>query len=204
MSRPKLRYAHQGGHNPPVVVVHGSGVAKVSDDYKRYLENAFRDAFKLKGTRCAWNCVRAANPFEGQNRRPHCQSGTAKRRDKIRSKRLFGSNGLWALKNRTAPDANCWSMAGGAKSLFGELSAFRLEFTSGDVIFGRSVRPIRSVFANPRIKQLENKNMSGKGQLLQDPFLNTLRKEHIPSRSTWSTASNCRARSNRSTSTSCC
>jgi GTP-binding protein len=39
--RPKLRYAHQGGHNPPVVIIHGTSVASIKDQYKRYLENTF-------------------------------------------------------------------------------------------------------------------------------------------------------------------
>ena len=50
VSRPKLRYAHQGGSNPPIVIVHGNGLQNVTDAYKRYLENRFRTAFKLKGT----------------------------------------------------------------------------------------------------------------------------------------------------------
>jgi GTP-binding protein len=93
MSRPKLRYAHQGGHNPPVVVVHGSGVAKVSDDYKRYLENAFRDAFKLKGTPLRVELRQGNNPYEGKKQAPLTVSQERqKRRDKIRSKRLFGKS----------------------------------------------------------------------------------------------------------------
>ena len=47
LHRPKLRYAHQGGSNPPVVVVHGSGLDGLPGSYVRYLENSFRDAFKL-------------------------------------------------------------------------------------------------------------------------------------------------------------
>ncbi len=50
VSRPKLRYAHQGGSNPPIVIIHGNGLQNVTDSYKRYLENRFRTAFKLKGT----------------------------------------------------------------------------------------------------------------------------------------------------------
>jgi GTP-binding protein len=50
VSRPKLRYAHQGGSNPPIVVIHGNGLQNITDSYKRYLENRFREAFKLKGT----------------------------------------------------------------------------------------------------------------------------------------------------------
>ncbi len=62
--RPKLRYAHQGGSNPPIVVVHGNGVERLSDAYRRYLEGRFRDHFKLVGTplRVTWKGSR--NPFD--------------------------------------------------------------------------------------------------------------------------------------------
>ena len=48
--RPKLRYAHQGGQNPPVVVIHGNSLQAVPDSYKRYLEGWFREQFNLAGT----------------------------------------------------------------------------------------------------------------------------------------------------------
>ena len=48
--RPKLRYAHQGGRNPPLIVIHGNALDKVPDSYRRYLENVFREVFKLQGT----------------------------------------------------------------------------------------------------------------------------------------------------------
>ncbi|TAG84868.1 MAG: ribosome biogenesis GTPase Der, partial [Burkholderiales bacterium] len=47
--RPKLRYAHQGGSNPPVVVIHGTSLDKISATYHRYLERFFIDAFELRG-----------------------------------------------------------------------------------------------------------------------------------------------------------
>src|SRR5256885_14661982 len=50
LSRPKLRYAHQGGSNPPIVVVHGTALNAVSDSYRRYLEADFRRVFRLEGT----------------------------------------------------------------------------------------------------------------------------------------------------------
>jgi GTP-binding protein len=61
--RPKLRYAHQGGMNPPIVVVHGNNLDHVSDGYRRYLEGRIRDHFKLAGTplRVEWKAGR--NPF---------------------------------------------------------------------------------------------------------------------------------------------
>ena len=48
--RIRLRYAHQGGRNPPVIVIHGSPGGRTPEDYRRYLENSFREAFRLKGT----------------------------------------------------------------------------------------------------------------------------------------------------------
>ena len=48
--RIKLRYAHQGGRNPPVVVIHGNQTQHVPDAYRRFLENHFREVFRLRGT----------------------------------------------------------------------------------------------------------------------------------------------------------
>ncbi len=61
--RPKLRYAHQGGMNPPLIVIHGNALENVPDAYRRYLEHFFREAFKLEGTplRIAFRTGR--NPF---------------------------------------------------------------------------------------------------------------------------------------------
>ena len=60
----KLKYAHQGGQNPPVVVVHGNNVKSVPDHYRRYLENYFRDRFDLYGTEVRVVFRKGANPFE--------------------------------------------------------------------------------------------------------------------------------------------
>ena len=62
--RPKMRYAHQGGMNPPVVVVHGNSLDNIKDSYKRYLESRFREHFKLTGTPMRIEMRSAANPFE--------------------------------------------------------------------------------------------------------------------------------------------
>jgi GTP-binding protein len=64
MFRPKLRYAHQGGMNPPVVVVHGNSLEHVTDAYKRYLEGRFRDHFKLVGTPLRIEMKTSRNPFD--------------------------------------------------------------------------------------------------------------------------------------------
>ncbi len=63
MFRPKLRYAHQGGLNPPVIVVHGNSLEGVTDTYKRYLEGRFRKAFDLVGTPLRVEMKSARNPY---------------------------------------------------------------------------------------------------------------------------------------------
>ncbi|WP_353191790.1 ribosome biogenesis GTPase Der [Pandoraea pnomenusa] len=62
-SRPKLRYAHQGGSNPPIIVIHGNNLDGVTDTYRRYLENRFRETFKLKGTPLRIEFRNSANPY---------------------------------------------------------------------------------------------------------------------------------------------
>ncbi len=61
--RPKLRYAHQGGSNPPIVVVHGTSLDHVPEAYKRYLVGRFRDKFGLVGTPVRVEMRSADNPF---------------------------------------------------------------------------------------------------------------------------------------------
>lgn len=63
MFRPKLRYAHQGGMNPPVIVVHGNSLEHVTDAYKRFLEGRFRKAFSLIGTPLRIEMKTSANPY---------------------------------------------------------------------------------------------------------------------------------------------
>src|SRR3546814_20270410 len=48
--RPKMRYAPQGGQNPPLVIIHGNALDAIPDSYRRYLETRFRDAFKQIGS----------------------------------------------------------------------------------------------------------------------------------------------------------
>jgi GTP-binding protein len=62
--RPKLRYAHQGGMNPPVVVVHGTSLEHVTDAYKRYLEGRVRAHFELVGTPLRIEMRSGSNPFD--------------------------------------------------------------------------------------------------------------------------------------------
>jgi GTP-binding protein len=61
--RPKLRYAHQGGVNPPLVIVHGSALRHVPAAYRRYLEHFFSDAFQLRGTPLRIQFKTGANPY---------------------------------------------------------------------------------------------------------------------------------------------
>ena len=63
MFRPKLRYAHQGGMNPPLVVVHGNSLEHVTDVYKRYLEARIRAHFKLSGTPLRIEMRSSRNPY---------------------------------------------------------------------------------------------------------------------------------------------
>ncbi len=63
MFRPKLRYAHQGGMNPPVIVVHGNSLEHVTDAYKRFLEGRFRKAFDLIGTPLRVEMKTSKNPY---------------------------------------------------------------------------------------------------------------------------------------------
>jgi GTP-binding protein len=88
--RPKMRYAHQGGSNPPIVVIHGSGLDDVKRPYKRYLENTFRKAFKLKGTPLRIELRSSTNPFEGRHKPLTEKQDAQRRRRKIVSKRRYG------------------------------------------------------------------------------------------------------------------
>lgn len=63
MFRPKMRYAHQGGMNPPVIVIHGNSLEHVPDAYKRFLEGRFRKAFDLVGTPLRIDFKTSHNPY---------------------------------------------------------------------------------------------------------------------------------------------
>jgi GTPase len=62
-ARPKLRYAHQGGQNPPRIIIHGNSLDHVAETYRRYLENVFRRTFKLVGTPLAVEFRTGRNPY---------------------------------------------------------------------------------------------------------------------------------------------
>lgn len=61
--RPKLRYAHQGGRNPPLIVVHGNALDHLPDAYQRYLERTFLEVFKLQGTPLRVQFKSSSNPY---------------------------------------------------------------------------------------------------------------------------------------------
>lgn len=90
--RIKLRFAHLGGHNPPIIVVHGNQTSQVPNSYKRYLENEFRKVFKLEGTPVRVEFKQNANPYAGrtnsitdaQKERKRRQVQKFKKRDKKR------------------------------------------------------------------------------------------------------------------------
>ncbi len=62
--RPKMRYAHQGGQNPPLVIIHGNALDAINDSYKRYLESRFRKVFKLEGTPMRIEFKSSTNPYK--------------------------------------------------------------------------------------------------------------------------------------------
>lgn len=66
--RPKLRYAHQGGMNPPTIIIHGNSLDNVPDSYTRYLTDFFRRAFKLEGSPLKIEYISQENPFEEKGR----------------------------------------------------------------------------------------------------------------------------------------
>jgi len=67
--RPKMRYAHQGGMNPPLVIIHGSALSQVPAAYRRYLEHFFTDVFQLRGTPLRIQFKTGVNPYADTNAR---------------------------------------------------------------------------------------------------------------------------------------
>jgi GTP-binding protein len=92
--RPKPRYAHQGGKNPPVIILHGNALEGLRDDYTRYLEASLRKAFKLQGTplRIQVKEDEGKNPYEGKKRAaPTKGDETRRRREKRIRRKVYGS-----------------------------------------------------------------------------------------------------------------
>ena len=86
-----MRYAHQGGSNPPLIIVHGSALDKVPASYQRYLEKCFSDAFKLQGTPLRIEFKSGKNPFADKAPRPLTESEErSAHRKRIRGRKLYG------------------------------------------------------------------------------------------------------------------
>lgn len=86
VSRPKLRYAHQGGENPPLIIVHGSMLKYIPQTYRRYLENTFRETFNLQGTPLRVEFKTGHNPYADKQPAPL----TEKQARQARSRRRRG------------------------------------------------------------------------------------------------------------------
>jgi GTPase len=87
--RPKLRYAHQGGQNPPLVVIHGSALEAIPDSYSRFLEHIIRQAFKLKGTPLRVQYNVSENPYVDSEEKPSAKlSKLGRYRQKLEAKKL--------------------------------------------------------------------------------------------------------------------
>jgi len=80
--RIKLRYAHQGGMNPPVIVVHGNRTSSLPDSYKRYLANTFRRVLNISGTPIRFEFKSGENPFD--NKKEDRIFNKSKRGDRIK------------------------------------------------------------------------------------------------------------------------
>ena len=78
----KLRYAHQGGRNPPVIVIHGNQTERVPETYVRYLSNFFADELQLRGTPVRMTFRSTDNPFSGRRNQ-------LTRRQQLKRKRLI-------------------------------------------------------------------------------------------------------------------
>ena len=78
--RIKLRYAHQGGKNPPIIIIHGNQTESVHDTYKRYLSNTFAELLKLTGTPLRIEFKQGKNPFEGKKNKLNKRQLDKKRR----------------------------------------------------------------------------------------------------------------------------
>jgi GTP-binding protein len=81
-SRVKLRYAHQGGKRPPVIVLHGNQTERLPGNYRRYLVNTFRKAFRLQGTPIRLELRSGENPYAG--RRNRLTPRQVRRRQRVR------------------------------------------------------------------------------------------------------------------------
>jgi len=93
--RIKLRYAHTGGHNPPIIVVHGNQTGKVPVSYQRYLEKVFRRELKLSGTPVRIEFRSGDNPYTNSKGQKMTQ------REEVRKRRLAYSANVKKEKKRS-------------------------------------------------------------------------------------------------------
>ena len=84
--RIKLRYAHQGGHNPTVIVIHGNQTERLPASYKRFLANEFRRAFDLRGVPLQLQFKTGDNPFKGRKNELTARQQMKRKRQMQRSK----------------------------------------------------------------------------------------------------------------------
>ena len=92
--RVKLRYAHQGGSNPPILVVHGTQTDKLTDAYKRYLANTYRRVLSIHGTPIQMNFKSAENPFSEKKDGPSLH--------RISEKKMARTQNIRAIKKEKA------------------------------------------------------------------------------------------------------
>ena len=85
--RIKLRYAHQGGQNPPIIVIHGNQTESVPKTYVRYLINRFRKVLKLSGTPVRLSFKSSSNPYEGRKNKPTDRKVDKRQRPKKQAKK---------------------------------------------------------------------------------------------------------------------
>src|SRR5690625_5699641 len=83
--RINLRYAHPGGHNPPIIVIHGNQTAAVSNHYVRYLEKTFRRVLDLQGTPVRVEFKSSENPFSRVKKKDERNSPRRNRSGRLRS-----------------------------------------------------------------------------------------------------------------------
>ena len=97
--RIKLKYAHPGGYNPPIIVVHGNQMDKLPDSYKRYLSNYYRKSLKIIGSPIRLLFQEGSNPFAGRkNKLTPNQLRKRKRLMKFIKKRNANLNKQRAVK----------------------------------------------------------------------------------------------------------
>jgi GTP-binding protein len=105
--RIKLRYAHQGGSNPPIIVVHGNKTADLPNSYKRYLENTFRKVLKVVATPIRFEFKSGDNPFSGLS------AGT--RKNKTAPKKVNTAKSTLSSRKKTPPKSAGRTIKSGSK-----------------------------------------------------------------------------------------